>query len=132
MAQETPEKNLAEKFIDALNELEANENVEPIVALYADDCEIGNVTLTHNLSGKDGVRDFWTTYRKTFGKISSKFRNKLAMDGTTALEWTSEGTTENGHEFNYEGVSIIEYQGDKITRFYAYFNPGKLGNQIME
>jgi hypothetical protein len=28
-------------------------------------------------------------------------------------------------------VSILETDGDKITRFHAYFNPNKLGKQIV-
>ena len=38
----------------------------------------------------------------------------------------------NGHEISYEGVSILEVEGDKISRFFAYFDPRKLGKQIEE
>ena len=125
-------ENISEKFIEALRDLEANKNVDNIVGLFADDCEVGNVTLTEKLNGTDGAREFWTNYRKTFKDVSSKFKNKLAADGTAALEWMTVGTSETGHEINYEGVSILETDGEKISRFYAYFNPAKLGHQIME
>lgn len=125
-------ENISEKFIEALRDLEADGKVENIVALFADDCKIGNVTLTETLQGADGAREFWTNYRKTFKDVSSKFKNKIAADGTSALEWTTVGTSEKGHEINYEGVSILETEGGKISRFYAYFNPSELASQIME
>lgn len=122
----------AEKFIEALGNLEKSDDVEAIVALFADDAEIGNVTLTENLSGTDGAKEFWTNYRKTFGEVSSEFTNKIHSENVSALEWTSKGTSANGSEINYDGVSILEFDGEKIKRFFAYFNPAKLGHQIEE
>lgn len=124
--------NIKEKFIDALGKLEADENVDEIVSLFADDCEVGNVATHENMSGTKGARQFWTNYRKTFGEIKSTFKNKLESDGTAALEWTSVGTSVNGSKIDYEGVSILEIDGDKIQRFFAYFNPAKLGREIEE
>ena len=117
---------LSEKFISALNDLETNENVDKIVALFADSCEIGNVTLTETMSGTEGARNFWTNYRKTFGDVKSEFKNKISTENVAALERTTTGTSSEGHEVNYDGVSILETDGDKITRFFAYFNPAKL------
>ena len=123
---------MKDKFIEALGKLEADENVDEIVSLFADDCEVGNVATHENMSGTEGARQFWTNYRKTFGEIKSTFKNKLETDGTAALEWTSKGTSVNGSEIDYEGVSILETEGDKIKRFFAYFNPAKLGREIEE
>jgi len=123
----------AEKFIEALNELEKNENVETIVSLFSDDAEIGNVTLTESFSGADGAKEFWTNYRNTFGAVSSEFTNKIHSEKVSALEWTTTGTSANGGEISYDGVSILEFNdADKIKRFFAYFNPAKLGHQIEE
>ena len=118
--------------ITHLNELEANENVDKIVELFAENSEIGNVTLTETLSGTEGARNFWTNYRKTFGEVKSEFKNKISTEDVAALEWNTTGTSLEGHEINYDGVSILETDGDKITRFFAYFNPAKLGQQITE
>ena len=122
--------NIEEKFIDALGKLEADENVDEIVGLFAEDCEVGNVATHESMNGTDGARQFWTNYRKTFGEIKSTFKNKIMSDGTAALEWTSKGTSANGSQIDYEGVSILEIDGDKIKRFFAYFNPAKLGREI--
>jgi hypothetical protein len=42
----------------------------------------------------------------------------------------TKGSSKNGHAVEYEGVSVLEIEGDKIKRFYAYFDPRKLGRQI--
>lgn len=123
---------ISEKFIEALDELEQTGSTEKIVALFAENCEIGNVTLTKNLEGTDGANEFWTNYRKTFGEIESTFKNKIHSEYTVALEWTSSGKNADGGEINYDGVSILETDGDKITRFYAYFNPAELGHQLVD
>ncbi len=69
--------------------------------------------------------------RETFDKVHSTFRNEIITDGVTALEWTTSGTSSDGHEFEYDGVSILETDGERITRFHAYFNPNELGKQIV-
>lgn len=122
-------EQIAEKFIEALGKLETARDVETIAALFADGAKVGNVTAAdNNLDAKE----FWTNYRDTFETVNSEFKNKIISDGAAALEWTTTGTSQNGHEINYEGVSVLETEGDKIKRFFAYFNPGKLGDQITE
>ena len=78
------------------------------------------------------AREFWSEkYRDTFGEMKSTFRNVFAAGDRAALEWTTEGTSADGTSVSYEGVSIIETDGKRITRFCAYFDSGKLGRQIM-
>ena len=121
-------ENTAKQFIDALHKLESDRDLETIVNLFSEDCEIGNVVT----EDKDiGVREFWTSYRESFGEVESTFRNEIITGGATALEWTTSGTSGEGHEFKYDGVSILEIEADKITRFHAYFDPNKLGKQIV-
>lgn len=121
-------ENVAKQFIDALHKLESERDLETIVALFSEDCEIGNV-VTDDKS--IGVKEFWTSYRESFGEVESSFRNEIFTDQTAALEWTTAGTNSGGGEFQYDGVSILETDGDKITRFHAYFDPNKLGKQIV-
>ena len=120
-------ENLAKQFIDALHKLEAERDVDTIVSLFSDECEIGNVvTEDKNISPKE----FWTSYRENFGEVNSEFRNEIVAENTVALEWTTTGTSGVGSEIKYDGVSILETSGDKITRFHAYFDPNKLGKQM--
>ena len=41
------------------------------------------------------------------------------------------GTGRSGEPVDYGGVSVIEYDGDHITRFMAYYDPGRVGRQAL-
>ena len=121
-------ENTAKQFIDALHKLESDRDLETIVDLFSEGCDIGNVVTDDK---EIGVKEFWKSYRESFGTVESTFRNEIITGDVTALEWTTSGTNSDGHEFEYDGVSILEVAEDKITRFHAYFNPNKLGKQIV-
>ena len=125
-------EQLAKQFIEALGRLEAGRDVETITSLFADECEVGNVTSPDKFRGREGAREFWgAKYRDTFGEVRSTFRNVFATENRAALEWTTEGTSSDGAPLKYEGVSILETDGGQITRFCAYFDAGHLGRQIL-
>ena len=125
-------KKIAEQFIAALAELEEDNKVESIAALFSEESEIGNVVTIGNPRAAHSTREFWQNYRDTFGEVKSEFRNKTFSESAAALEWTTEGTNKNGQPISYQGVSILETNGEIITRFFAYFNPSDLGHQITE
>lgn len=121
------------KFIDALGRLEAERDLESIVRLFAPASEIGNVVSPEKFQGPEGAREFWgAKYRDTFDEIKSTFRNVCATETSAALEWTTVGTSIDGTPIQYDGVSILEMDGELITRFRAYFDAGKLGRQLIE
>lgn len=123
-------QQITERFIAALRKLEESREVEEIAALYAENAEITNVVAPHKFSGQQGVRDFWTKYRASFGEMRSEFRNKIIGEQSAALEWTTIGNSSENHEIAYSGVTILEFEGDKITRSCAYFNSQDLGKQL--
>jgi len=120
-------ENTAKNFIDALGKLESDRDLETICGLFSENAEIGNVVTGDN---KLGVKEFWQNYRDNFEKVNSSFHNEIVNESNAALEWKTTGTSNGGNEFEYDGVSILEIDGDKITRFHAYFDPNKLGKQI--
>jgi ketosteroid isomerase-like protein len=122
-------EEIAKKFIDALHKLEADRDLETIAALFDESAEVSNV-LTKDRPMN--ARDFWQSYRDNFDTIKSTFRNEIITEERAALEWISEGTSSDGNEFKYDGVSILEISGEKITRFQAYFDPNNLGQQIVD
>jgi limonene-1,2-epoxide hydrolase len=124
-------KQVADGLVEALRKLEENREVEALVEIHTEDCEVGNVAVSETFRGHDGVREFWTSYRSTFGEMRSEFRNVFATEEGAALEWTTEGNS-NGDSVSYAGVSILEVEGDKVRRFMAYFDPRALTPQVVD
>ena len=123
-------KEVADDFVEALRKLE-DRDVEPLVEIHADDCEVGNVSVSETFRAHEGLSEFWTEYRKTFGEMKSTFRNVFATGEGAALEWTTQGTS-NGDAVSYDGVSILEIEGDKVSRFMAYFDTRRLTRQVVD
>jgi hypothetical protein len=124
-------REVADNFVAALWELEENEDVEPLVEIHTEDCEVGNVSVPETFNDHEGLREFWTSYRSTFGEMKSKFRNVIATEEGAALEWTTTGTS-NGDSVSYDGVSVLEIEGDKVRRFMAYFDTRHLTRQVVD
>lgn len=124
-------EQVARKFVEALERLEAEGDVEPLVSVFSEGCTIGNVVSPEKFTGREGARRFWgEKYRDTFGEIRSTFLNIFATEDRAALEWVSEGTSVSGTPVRYEGVSILETEGDTVRTFRAYFDAGALARQI--
>jgi len=124
-------KEIADNFIEALRRLEESRDVEALVEIHTEDCEVGNVSVPGTFRGHEGLREFWTSYRGTFGEMRSEFRNVFATEEGAALEWTTQGTS-NGDSVSYDGVSILEIEGGKVSRFMAYFDTRDLTPQIVD
>jgi hypothetical protein len=71
-------QKVADGFVEALCKPE--EDVEALVAIHTDDCEVGNVSLPGTFRGHEGLRDFWRSYRSTFDEMRSEFRNVFATE----------------------------------------------------
>ena len=125
-------RGVADKLVEALWKLEEDREVETLVKIHIQNCSVGNVAVSKPFSGHDGLREFWTDYRKTFDEMKSEFRNVFADDsGHAALEWTTTGT-EDGDTISYDGVSILEIEGEKVKRFMAYFDSRTLTKQVVD
>jgi len=119
-----------QRFLDALGALEASNDAGPMLALFTEDCEVGNVVAPERFHGIDEAKRFWSEYRDAFRDIRSEFVNLIESADRAALEWVSTGESASGHSLSYQGVSILEFQGDQIRRFMAFFDSGKLGRQF--
>jgi len=124
-------KEVADGFVEALRKLEENEDVEALVEIHTEDCEVGNVSVPEKFKVHDGLCEFWTEYRKTFGEMKSTFRNDFVTEEGLALEWTTEGTSD-GESVSYDGVSILEIEDGRVRRFMAYFDPRDLTPQVVD
>jgi ketosteroid isomerase-like protein len=122
----------AQRFVDALARLEESGDVEPLVALFSEDAQVSNVASRRTFRGRKGARDFWREYKGMLRQVRSTFRNMIEAGDRVALEWESSGTAHNGAAVAYEGVSILEWDGEHISRFYAYFDPRVLGAELSQ
>ncbi len=113
--------DISKTFIDALGRLEANHEVEAIAGLFTEDAEIANPLVQYEDGGAEAAKTFWTQYRAAFEEIRSEFRTVTEKDGVAFLEWTSKGSMD-GTAFTYEGVSVLESEGDRIKAFRTYFD----------
>jgi hypothetical protein len=120
----------AKRFIDALETLEASGNAEPIISIFGENCEVGNVASHKHYTGKEGAKEFWKKYRGNFEQMRSHFRNVVVQDNRAALEWTTDGTAPDGTPLSYSGVTVLEMDGDEVTRCQAYFDTEDLGRQM--
>ncbi|HEY0095905.1 MAG TPA: nuclear transport factor 2 family protein [Archangium sp.] len=120
----------AQRFVDALMKLEESGEVESLLELFSDESQVSNVASHRTFHGREGAREFWREYKGMLRHVKSTFRNMIEAGDRVALEWESSGTAHNGAAVNYEGVSIIEWDGELISRFYAYFDPRVLGMEL--
>ena len=109
-------QEVADRVTDALWKLEEDQDVEALVQVHTEDCSVGNVAVAGTFSGHDGLREFWTSYRKTFDEMKSEFRNIIATDDKAALEWTTNAIS-NGDSVEYDGVSILDDRGQQGQAF---------------
>jgi predicted ester cyclase len=125
-------REVADRFVEALRKLEEDRDVEDLVEIHTEDCDVGNVAVPKTFSGHDGLREFWTGYRDTFGEMRSDFRNVFADEaGHAALEWNTSGEA-NGKDVSYDGVSLLEIADGKVSRFRAYFDPRSISSQVVD
>jgi len=125
-------REVADRFVEALRKLEEDRDVEGLVEIHTEDCDVGNVAVPKTFSGHEGLREFWTGYRDTFGGMRSEFRNVFSDEaGHAALEWNTSGEA-NGKDVSYDGVSLLEIDDGKVNRFRAYFDPRSVSGQVVD
>lgn len=115
-------EDLTDRFVSALEKLHQDRDVEPLVELFSDDATLNKAGVPHGESGQDGARVFWLQYRDVFNDIASDFTHRVVGDDLAYLEWTSRGSLRDGHDFEYEGVSVLESHGDTIEAFRTYYD----------
>jgi ketosteroid isomerase-like protein len=125
-------QEVAYRFIQVLNALEQNGEVDPIVDTFSEFCEIETPVIPQKLHGRAQARGFWAGYRMAFRDIRSTFRNIVIGDHSIALEWTASCINRSGKEFQYDGVSILDTAGPHITHFRTYFDSRAMQEQTSQ
>ena len=114
--------DLTQKFVDALEHLHRDRDVQPLVELFGDDATLTKAGLPQTHRGKEGAREFWQQYRDDFESVDASFHHTVTDDGIAYLEWTSSGSLKSGKEFRYDGVSVLQGSEDAIDGFRTYYD----------
>lgn len=112
----------AKRFAATLQQVEKDRDPAPLVALFADDAELENLTTKSPAKGRDGAARFWRKYLDAFERVESKFTHTHESDGVAVLEWVSEGALPTGQPIRYRGVSVLELAGDRVAKFRTYYD----------
>ena len=111
-----------ETFMRALHGLEGSGQVDELVALFSEDCELENLAATTPVKGRDSAHQFWVNYYAAFQQIQSEFTRVIEGDQLAVLEWTARGALRDGQPIEYRGVSILEWDGDRVRNFQTYYD----------
>lgn len=112
---------LTQSFMAALQETERSKDPAPLVALFAADAALSNLT-ARTWQGLDGAREFWEAYLHNFEQIRSDFTHHSDDGHTGVMEWKADGQLPGGHPISYRGVSVIEYDGGLVQAFRTYYD----------
>jgi ketosteroid isomerase-like protein len=116
----------AQRFIETLRQVENTRQPEELLALFTEDAELRSLRRAGQRAGRDGVRQFWREYLSSFDTIESRFERVYETGDLVVLEWHSDATLASGRRIGYDGVSVIEYEGEKVKRFRTYYDSAKL------
>ena len=112
---------VTQSFIDALKQLEDDQDTGAIAELFSDDATLER--LTHKTyKGKADALAFWREYLEPFEKISTTFFNVTEGNDSAVLEWESKGTLKGGKEISYRGASSFDVLDGKVTSFRTYYD----------
>jgi len=120
---------VVDNFIEAIATLEQDGDTKPLVELYAEDSQCGNVIDPERFEGPDGAEKFWSAYRSQFADITSTYQTVVADGRSATLEWKSEATIDD-ESLAYRGVTVLEFADGRITRSCAYFDPTAIPRQV--
>lgn len=107
--------------MQALQTAEENRDPSPLVALFAEDATLRNLT-TQTWSGRGGAQEFWQTYLDNFQTIRSEFTHHTDDGRTGLMEWEATGQLQNGTDIAYRGASVIEHDGQQVKAFRTYYD----------
>jgi ketosteroid isomerase-like protein len=120
MADTNISDDRARRFATALQTFEKDGDVAAFAALFADDA----VTQRFDARGerRGEVEQFWQEYHAQFESISTTFYDVVEGGDRFALEWTSDAVLADGRPLQYRGVTVIDLDGEKITKLSTYYD----------
>lgn len=116
-----PENQRSQRFADALKSLEQGHS-DDMLAQYADDAELQRPERKHGPGREADPQTFWEQYLAEFDEISTEFSRIAEAGDEGVLEWRSTGRLSAGRDIDYQGVSLLTFDGDRVSRFATYYD----------
>lgn len=107
-------------FADALKQLEQG-SPDQLLGMFADGAELLRPESEHAPQAS-GPEEFWEQYSSQFTDISTEFTRTVEEGDEGVLEWHSEGTLATGRPISYAGVSLLTFDGERVSRFATYYD----------
>ena len=120
MADTNISDDRARTFASALQTFEKDGDAAAFAALFTDDAVTQRLDARGKRRGE--VEQFWQEYRAQFDSISTTFYDVVEGGDRVALEWTSDATLTDGRPLQYRGVTIVDLNGDKISKLRTYYD----------
>ncbi|MGB7450175.1 MAG: nuclear transport factor 2 family protein [Ornithinimicrobium sp.] len=111
----------SQRFADALQSLEQG-NSDHMLEQYADGAELQRPERKHGPGRETDPKTFWEQYRAEFAEISTEFSRITEAGDEGILEWHSTGRLAAGRDIDYQGVSLLTFDGDTVIRFATYYD----------
>jgi ketosteroid isomerase-like protein len=124
-----PQTNNAERFKNALHEIETKKEPSALAILFAEDATLDAPARDHVLRGRKGAEQFWGEYLQAFKDVQSTFKETKDYGDYAVLEWESTGTLPTNKPIRYRGVSIVHFSGEKVSRFVTYYDSAAFLNE---
>lgn len=127
-----PTEHPLEKVIAAYGQAWNDHDVDAILAMHTEDSVFENHTSGGKAIGKAAIREILKGVFATFPDIRFDARRTYVRDGVVTQEWTASGTLAvpftkdgatvqpTGRKVRWNGVDVIPFAGDKITRKDVY------------
>jgi SnoaL-like domain len=112
----------ADRFAEALRETERSGDPAALVSQFADAAELRRPELDKAHGPSSAPEEFWKSYLAQFSQVSTEFTHVAEEGALAILEWTSTGTLEAGRDIEYQGVSLLAFDGDAVSRFSTYYD----------
>lgn len=112
----------SETFVKKLKQLEESHTPDPLLDLFTEQSKLMRLNSDEFYEGREGARSFWNEYLSLFKEIRSSFTNIIDAGNTAVLEWEAEGLFESGEPIRYRGISVVEFDGEKVRGFRSYYD----------
>lgn len=116
-----PNTDRAQRFADALQTFEKGDQ-QDLLDQFVDGAELSRPERKRGPGRTADTSTFWAQYIAEFDEITTDFDRVVEEGDEGILEWRSTGRLAAGRDIEYAGVSLLTFDGDRVSRFATYYD----------